>query len=294
MLDLNPKSMRKPLQALLQMALSVGLIALALQQIDLASASNLLQRIRQNDWATPLLLGSLALFNASKIISALRLNSYQRQQAIDVGHAENLQLYYAGMFLNLFLPGGIGGDAYKILVLRRRAVAPVVALIRTTLADRVSGLFVLLMLSCWLWALPALKFSSWMLTGAALLLFAVFIGGHRWLFKMQVKLIFKVFSYGLAVQLLQLGCMTLLLLTLQVPPAALAPYLAVFLLSSVAAVLPLSIGGLGVRELSFVYGMQLLRLDPVPGVLASSGFFFITLISSLVGVVFLRRFSATP
>ncbi len=293
--------MPKWLRIAFQLAITAGLIALVLHQIDLKTAATLLVQMRETGWAVPMLLAALALFNASKIVSALRTNSYQRHRAIHVNQADNLRLYYVGMFLNLFLPGGIGGDGYKILVLHRYAAAPVKALIRTTLADRVNGLIILLMLSCWLWALPALKLPtwltdvikpSWLLSVAAVLLLAAFVGGHRRVIGMDSGQTSHVFAYGLAVQLLQLGCMTMLLLMMRVQPADLAPYLAVFLLSSVAAVLPLTVGGLGVRELSFVYGMQWLALDPIPGVLASSGFFMVTLVSSLVGAIFLRRFSA--
>jgi len=291
----------KWLQTLLQITISAGLIALVLRQIDLGLASTLLLRVRQIAWVVPMLLAALVLFNASKIASAYRSNAYQRHRAIYVGQGYNLRLYYAGMFLNLFLPGGIGGDGYKILVLRRHLAAPVMTLLQIALADRANGLLILLMLSCWLWILPTAVLPP-MLTnvispvllfaGSAVLLLAAFIAGHRRFLGMNADLIFRLFGYGLAVQLLQLGCMTLLLLTLQVQPVELVPYLAVFLLSSIAAVLPLSVGGLGVRELTFLYGMKMLALDPVPGVLASSGFFMITLASSLIGVVFLRRFAA--
>lgn len=291
----------KWLRAFLQVAVSVGLVALVLRQIDMTLASDLLRHVRQTAWAAPLASVALLLFNASKVVSALRLNTYQEHRAIYIHQKENLRLYYAGMFLNLFLPGGIGGDGYKILVLRRRTAVPVMTLLQTTLADRANGLLILLMLSCGFGALPAvagplqsagLYSPGLVFAGLAIVLLAAFIIGHQRLLAMRKAHILRLFGSGLAVQLLQLGCMTLLLLMLQVPFAKLPPYLAIFLLSSVAAVLPLSVGGLGVRELSFFYGMHLLQLDPVPGVLASSGFFMITLLSSLVGAAFLRRFAA--
>jgi uncharacterized membrane protein YbhN (UPF0104 family) len=88
--------------------------------------------------------------------------------------------------------------------------------------------------------------------------------------------------------------MGMLLAWLQVPVGHFAAYLSVFLVSSVAAVLPLSFGGLGAREVTFLWGLQLLQLDPTDGVLASSGFFLITAMSSLLGALFLRRFFLKP
>jgi uncharacterized membrane protein YbhN (UPF0104 family) len=114
---------------------------------------------------------------------------------------------------------------------------------------------------------------------------------HRWLLNMVGARMLSVFGYGVTVQTLQLACVAFLLLYLQVPAVDYPAYLAVFLVSSVAAVLPLSFGGLGAREITFFYGMNFLQLDSAHGVVASSGFFLITLVSSLIGAAFLGSFS---
>jgi uncharacterized membrane protein YbhN (UPF0104 family) len=288
------KSTVKWLKLALQIGVSVALVALALRKIDVAQARALV--LRPDGWGW--LLAALLLFNLSKIASALRLNVYQRNAAILLSEPANLRLYYAGMFLNMFLPGGIGGDGYKILVLHRRQAAPVRTLVTITLADRVSGLLLLLLLLCALapqLALPLPPAQVAMLAAAAALaLGAVFAAGHRWLLKVRGRRLAQVFGYGLAVQLLQLFCMAALLAYLHAPAAHYVAYLAVFLVSSVAAVLPLSFGGLGAREVTFLYGLGLLQLDPIQGVLAASGFFLVTLVSSLAGIVFMRDFSLAP
>ena len=103
------ESVRKKLKALLQLLISAGLIAFVLQQVDLSQAKALLLHPERLPW----LFAALLLFNASKIASAFRLNVYQRHGGVSLSESENLRLYYTGMFLNLFLPGGIGGDGYK-------------------------------------------------------------------------------------------------------------------------------------------------------------------------------------
>jgi uncharacterized membrane protein YbhN (UPF0104 family) len=281
----------KSLKLVLQAGVSAGLLVLALRQIDLTQAKALV--LRPGDWGW--LLVALLLFNLSKIASALRLNVYQRNAGIVLREADNLRLYYAGMFLNMFLPGGIGGDGYKILVLHRRQAAPVRTLLTITLADRVSGLLLLLLLLCALapqlaLPLPPAQVGA-LAAAAALAIVAVFVAGHRRLLKVRDARLAQVFGYGLAVQLLQLFCMAALLAYLHASPAHYVAYLAVFLVSSVAAVLPLSFGGLGAREVTFLYGLGLLRLDPTQGVLAASGFFLTTLVSSLAGIVFMKDFS---
>lgn len=284
----------RPVKLALQLLVSAGLIAFIVRQIDIDQVKSLALRREGLHW----LLGALLLFNLSRMAGALRLNVYQRKAGIILGEAENLKLYYAGMFLNMFLPGGIGGDGYKVLVLHRWHGAPVKRLLLILLADRASGLLILLLLLCLLAPWLALPWSTgMMLTLAAACAIGIaiaFVAGHRWLLKMHGAGLASVFGYGLAVQLLQLGCMALLLACLQVAPAHFLAYLAIFLVSSVASVLPLSFGGLGAREVTFFYGLNLLQLDATQGVLAASGFFLITLASSLPGALFLTGFATPP
>jgi uncharacterized membrane protein YbhN (UPF0104 family) len=272
---------------LAQVLISACLVIIAIRQIDLNQAKSLALRPH----ALPYLLAALLLFNLSKVASALRLNAYQRHASIHLSERENLRLYYAGMFLNLFLPGGIGGDGYKILVLHRRQAAPVKTLLWTTLADRVNGMLILLILLSLLvpfldlpWPASTLLF----LAGAGgLAIISIIVLLHHRLLKMVKERFAVVVSYGTLVQVLQLACMGMLLAYLGVPKSQYLAYLSVFLVSSVVAVLPLSIGGLGAREVTFLYGLQLLQLEPTAGVVASSGFFLITVASSLLGALFL-------
>lgn len=283
---------RKWIKVALQAAISACLVVIVVRQPGLANA--MAQAL--SPLALPWMLAALLLFNLSKVASALRLNTYQRGAAVLLGERENLRLYYAGMFMNLFLPGGIGGDGYKILVLRRRLAAPVRTLLRVTFADRANGLLVLLILLCLSVPMLALPFAGnavhLLAAGSAVALAAVIVPAHRRLLKMDHGTVAAVAAYGLAVQVLQMAAMGMLLAYLDVPPQHYMAYLSVFLLSSVAAVLPLSLGGLGAREATFLYGLRLLELDPAPGVVAASGFFVLTVVSSLAGALFLTDRSA--
>jgi hypothetical protein len=55
--------------------------------------------------------------------------------------------------------------------------------------------------------------------------------------------------------------------------------------------LPISFGGLGAREITALYGLGYLQLDSTYGVIASSFFFLITVLSSFIGVFFIGRFT---
>ena len=77
-------------------------------------------------------------FNASKILSAFRLNYFFRALGLDLKERFNLKLYYLGMLYNQFLPGGIGGDGYKVYLLNKWYGNSIKMLVSATLLDRVS------------------------------------------------------------------------------------------------------------------------------------------------------------
>lgn len=281
----------KKLKVIVQVLVSACLVAFVFRQLDFSQVKTLAYQPQR----APLLVAAFIAFNLSKIVSALRLNIYQRHAGMRLSEGENLRLYYAGMFLNLFLPGGIGGDAYKILVLHRSHALPLRTLITTTLADRASGILVLLFILCVLMPMLPLPWgapTAIVVTAASLVaVLAIFVAGHRWLTRLDMRGLAGVFALGFALQCLQLLCMGMLLLYLGTPAAHYLAYFSVFLVSSVAAVLPLSVGGLGIREATFLFGLAMFRLDPTHGVMASSGFFLVTVFSSMIGSLFLGHFS---
>lgn len=168
-----------------------------------------------------MLLAAFIAFNVSKILGALRLNIYQRHAAVHVSEGENLRLYYAGMFLNLCLPGGIGGDGYKILVLHRRHGLPLRTLVTTLLADRVSGILALLFMLCMFMPMLSLPWEASTAIACAAasgaVIVALFVSGHRWFITIDMPGLTGVFVLGLAVQCLQTICMGMLLLYLGTP-----------------------------------------------------------------------------
>lgn len=281
----------KTLKVVLQVSISTCLIVFVFLKLDISEVKALAFHPQR----APMLAAAFIAFNLSKIVGALRLNVYQRRVALPLSEGENLRLYYAGMFLNLFLPGGIGGDGYKVLVLHRSHALPLRTLVRTTLADRVGGMLILLLILCTLMPmlpLPWTAAAATVFTLASLAaIVAVFVLLHRWLVPLDLGGLAGVFAFGMAVQCLQLVCMGMLLLYLGTPAGSYLAYLAMFLVSSIAAVLPLSIGGLGVREATFLFGVDMFHLDPTYGVIASSWFFLITVCSSMIGALFLGRFS---
>src|SRR6266487_1762052 len=70
-----------------------------------------------------LFIVSIILYIISKIFASIRLNIYFRNINIHIPQVANFKLYWLGLFYNLFLPGSISGDAYKVIRLTNNLVS---------------------------------------------------------------------------------------------------------------------------------------------------------------------------
>jgi glycosyltransferase 2 family protein len=132
---------------------------------------------------------------------------------------------------------------------------------------------------------PSILNFSFLLIPFAFLGYYFFI---KFIYPYFLKINLVTFGYGFIVQVLQIACAGFLLMALGETENHLA-YLVIFLVSSAVAVLPISIGGVGVRELTFLYGSQLLNVDMNVAVGISFLFYLITALVSLAGVWFVFK-----
>jgi uncharacterized membrane protein YbhN (UPF0104 family) len=276
-------SIKKILQWVLKIFLSILALYLVYKKTDKHILVAIFQHI---DW--PWLIPALFLFNISKIFSSIRLAGLLRNIGIEVGHTDNLKLYYKGMFYNLFLPGGIGGDAYKTYVLNKGNEVPLKKIIGTLLYDRVSGLIMLGLITC---TLGYDVLDAWKIYAIILAIFVVPIGYicTLFLFPSHKKNFTTSQFYSFAVQFSQVLAVVCILKALQVKFVAYFSYILLFMISSIAAVVPITIGGAGARELVFLYGKKILHVSAETGIATGLIFFLITAVSSLTGVFFKYR-----
>ncbi|WP_169303377.1 lysylphosphatidylglycerol synthase transmembrane domain-containing protein [Pedobacter cryophilus] len=232
-------------------------------------------------------------FILSKIIGAFRLNIYLKNAEINLTEKENLKLYWLGMFYNLFLPGGIGGDAYKIILLKKHFNKSYKTISTAVLLDRISGLVALIGLA--IISACFIPLSKWYL----ILVIISFFSGYtvyRFIlfryFATHRQNILKTDLLGLMVQLSQgfsIICIAFALSTAQ----NFAVLLVIFYISSLSTLLPLSVGGLGAREIIFLFSAKYLGIPQEVSVSISLVFYMISALVSLVGVYFVfgRMFS---
>ncbi|MEL7148246.1 MAG: lysylphosphatidylglycerol synthase transmembrane domain-containing protein [Bacteroidota bacterium] len=278
---METKRIKKLLQTVLKFVVTGLAIFFVIRTIDLHETKRILSEAKYGY----LLLATL-FFIASKVVSSLRLNQYFSAIDLKIAESYNLRLYWIGMFYNLFLPGGIGGDGYKVYLLNKQYRTPVKQLIAATLIDRISGLmallFLLLVLAVFLAPFEFMYGFDWVIYVALIIGYPIYFVFNKLFFKSFVRCIWQTSIYSLFVQGLQLICAWFILLSLEITEAQMA-YQLLFLASSVVAVLPFTIGGVGARELTFILGHQYLGIDQNAAVAFSVLFFLITLVVSAAG-----------
>lgn len=275
---------KNQLKTILKLLLTGLALYLVFRKID---TGQLFQLTKSIHWFW--LIPAVILFILSKVATAIRLNRYFENIGIHLSERQNWKLYLVGMFYNLFLPGGIGGDGYKVYLLNRQFKTPVKKLLQAALLDRLGGLvaIVFLLLGLFLMVEVKLEFLESSVWNALMIAGLVLTIPAFWLVQ---KLLFKDFlpsfwsgnAWSFAGQVAQLICAWFILKSLGIHETILA-YQLVFLLSSIVAVLPLTIGGVGARELVFVYAHTYAGIEETAAVAFSLIFFLISAGVSLAG-----------
>ena len=275
--------MRKKLITVAKIALSAILIYFIFTKVDFKEVLDIIRKTKP----FYLVLASL-FFVASKVLASVRLNLYFHELGIRLTQKSNLKLYVLGMFYNLFLPGGIGGDAYKGYLIKKEFDVDAKKVVSVLVLDRLSGLLLLFIYAC---ALAVVLNNTWLnklelLIGTlGVLSVLVYWFLNKKFFNFVLPVFRKSCALSAMVQLAQLICVFFILQSLSIQTNELA-YLFIFLISSIVAVLPLTIGGIGSREVTFFYGATLLTLDENTSISISMVFFLITALVSLFGIVY--------
>ena len=230
------------------------------------------------------LICAVLLIMASKVIAAFRLNIYFKNIGATLHHKVNMKLYWLGMYYNVFLPGGVGGDAYKVVVLNRTYNHSARLLTAAVLLDRVSGVAGIGVLSAlyYLGVFNGDNYSYWLLACVVPGLIIYYFIVKR-LFPSFIRNFWSTFWLGLLVQFTQVISIYCLMAALHINHHH-TQYILIFLLSSLIAVLPFTIGGLGAREVVFIWGSHQFLLNQSESVVISLLFYLISVSISLPGI----------
>ena len=274
---------RKHAITALKVLISAALIYFIFSKLDYKEVLAILKK------TNPFYLSLAAVFVVlSKIFASFRLNLYFHQLGVLLTQKSNLKLYLLGMFYNLFLPGGIGGDAYKGYVIQKKFPVKPKQVISALILDRLSGLLLIFSFSSLFAILLENEYFATFRFAIVVLAFAaifVFWFLNKKFFTSFLPVFWKSFGYSALVQGTQVVSIILILKALSISLNTIA-YLFVFMISSIISVLPLTIGGIGSRELTFYYGADILGLNENTAVGISMVFFLITAAISLFGLIY--------
>ena len=232
------------------------------------------------------LLMAAILFLASQIISTKRLELCFKANDFHLSFRSNLELYFLGMFYNFFIPGGIGGDAYKVYLLHKNFGWSAKKITSSLFNDRLSGLLAICTL------ILAISFNLFEIKYFPIIIVLEVIGIFftyfltKKMFSSYRFIFFKAFFYSILVQVLQVICFIFILLSFNVTNNF-SIYSVIFLASSILSLI--SFAGIGIREMLFLQASKWFGFQSEIAVSASLIFTIITAFFSLFGVIFQIR-----
>ena len=215
---------------------------------------------------------------------------------IDLDRTSSIYLCYLGMFYNLFLPGGRGGDGYKVYFLKRFYPQRTMLSVKALIGDRLNGFSGLLVIAFVCFCLNGLFERARYQYVLLLLCMLVGVLGYallqRWLFKFKLSSFLLSLCLSIAVQALQ-GLVAVILVRSLGDLNHPFIYVLIFLFSSIVSQLPVSLGGLGTREVTMVYCLNHLGIDPNAGLATALIFFMCQTLSNCLGL-FCYHFELEP
>jgi uncharacterized membrane protein YbhN (UPF0104 family) len=253
-----------------------------------------------------LIIVALFIYVISILFAAERLNCLFRKINLKLSFFENIKLYWLGIFFFFFLPGGVGGDGYKIYFIEKYLNIKIKKSLGAILSDRISGLTIIAafliffsyfinydslfqningVLILFLHALiTVLQKFIWILIPLVVLCFYFIL---RMINGNFVRSFFPVLGRAFVVQSLQMITAIVILFALGLNiSGSTGDYIFLFFLSAIMGSIPITLGGIGVRELTLFIGAQYLGLNENIAVSLSLLFYAISVITALPGLIY--------
>ena len=263
----------------LKLAVSVAAIWYVLSQISFKEVLGVFSTANYL-----LLLTAFFFLVMSFVLSAFRQNLSFLNTGADLSQQLNIKLFWLGMFYNLFLPGGIGGDGVKVYLVNKYRKNGIKKNIGTMLVNRISGLVAVGMITVFLYYLSGLHIAfgkaAWIGIPAVYFLYYFVL---KFFFKSFLKIHAALFWWSLALQIMQFISALFILLAFH-QTTDLFDYLFLFFVATIATSVPITIGGIGAREMIFLLGAKTLGLNNELCIALSFMFFLMSALFSLGGI----------
>jgi len=262
---LNKKYITKALLLLFKVAVSLFFIWFVLSKIDL----NLLKGYLKGVDYRYLALAFITLV-AGGFAGAASWWTILRSGGCCLTYRKVCVMQWCGMFFNSFLPSNIGGDLYKGLLLVKGSQADTAKAAATILLDRIINFTVLVLIGVLSLCFAYGHFEYALLTvaGAATAFYLVRLcalkhraGGHNRIIEFVLSMLHfshdhrncaLAFLAALFSQGLKVGCHIFLILALDLD-MSLSTVWYVIPLFGVISAMPISLGGIGIREMVAIW-----------------------------------------
>lgn len=277
-------NLRKKLITLIKILVSIGLIGLVFSKLDWMGIREMLRSANLLYFVT-----AVVLFLISQVISIFRFNIFIRKVGVRLTFEANSKLYLLGMFYNFFLPGGVGGDAYKAFALSKSHKKSLKKVGQVVFVERFLGILAIGFILCLLAVFVNSGYSYYWNLGITLTGILVTLITLRLIIRFlhtYKKRVYIGFFYSILIQLAQLFCVFCILKSFGIADNYLI-YLVLFLISSILSVI--SFAGLGIREAVFFYGAQMFSFNADISASVALSFSLITAVISFVGIIYLFK-----
>ncbi len=235
------------------------------------------------------LILAMGFYVFAVLLGTYRLNTIFTALPLKIRNWSNIKLYWMGLFYNFFLPGGVGGDGYKVFLLNKYYHIKVKKLLSAVFAERVSGLSIILVyiLALVYFVDYKIPYQGWYF----LLIPGVSLGYYIFLWiinRSLTKVFWKVTLWSLIIQGIQMLVVISILKAMgTVVNGHWGDYLVLFFLSTIAGAIPITLGGIGAREMAYAWGATYLTgVNQDQAVALSLIFYFLSLVSSLPGLFY--------
>lgn len=289
----------------LRLVATASFIALAIKAVQW---DDMVKVVRHTSF--PAAFGAALVYACLQCLSATRWWSIARASGMPFRWSDAVAAFYTGMFFNLFLPGLVGGDAVRALLSARKAEYSLASSFGIVYADRTVGFVAMLLVGAW--GAVVLHLTSKQLVWQPLILGALFAIGvtalmvsvaftlsrqwrSRWgerigkfangivSFLQNPKTGIAVFIIALAYHLSLTATLTFLGRAAGIDKQPFSAYATVVAIATVIGSLPITLHGLGIRELASVKLWALLSVPPEQAMLWALLWRVMTWLTSLPG-----------
>lgn len=285
---IKPKTWKDTLwnitKVVLKFAVTGALLYYVFSKVPLQAVK--LRLIHANYWW---MFAALVCFFASMIMSSWRLSSFFKSIKLKLDPRFNFRLYLLGLFYNFLLPGGIGGDGYKIYLLNKNYKLPAKKVFWAIMFDRLSGLWAIgLITVALIFLIPQIDIHIGIPLSIFIIASAIYYFVAYKFFRDYTHYFWQAHLKALAVQSLQVTAIVFILFG-QNFTGKFSPYLLSFLISALATIIPISVGGAGIRETVFQQLSKVFPMDIDLAVFLPISFYLISIIVALSGVYYVIR-----